>query len=307
MQLPIFQNKLVDYIHSIIKMNDCQIGFSNEVLTMHTFLHLALFPLFTACILLLSGCSFLLTSEQGDPYTPADVVSIVEKEFAALHPRIIIQSSAVEKEKPFQRNRYHLYDQAHEIAFTCTANVKRPTLPFPGGQRSTNVLFSYATVYSDYINAQIIPSAAARGIRLATEAEAQELQASKLTRMVGRGDKIPLFQADHFVFVNADTKGEDAAALCKQVYQLYRPHNDDALLRTLGIRDIAFYYLPSGQEDLKKAEYLMTFRINEEGHKEWDKVLKDNLNGPPNITDAGTLEGKLTNRFHYLIHHAAAR
>lgn len=68
---------------------------------MHTFLQLALSSLFTVCILLLSGCSFLLTTEQGDPYTPADVVSMVEKEFAALQPHLVIQSTAVEKEKPF--------------------------------------------------------------------------------------------------------------------------------------------------------------------------------------------------------------
>lgn len=274
---------------------------------MHTFLHFPLFPLFTACIFLLSGCSFLLTSEQGAPYTPADVISMVETEFAALRPHIVVRSAAVEKEKPFQRNLYCLYDQTHTIAFTCTANVKRPTLPFPGGQRDTDALFSYAMAYSRYINAKIISSSAVRGIRLATEAEAQELQSSKLTRKVGKGDKIPLFQADHFVFINAGTKGADAASLCKQMYQLYRPYNDDALLRTLGMRVIAFYYLPSDQEDLKKADYLMTFRINEKGHKAWDKVLKDNVNGPPNITDARTLEKELANRFHRLIHHAAAR
>lgn len=109
---------------------------------MHTFLQLALSSLFTVCILLLSGCSFLLTTEQGDPYTPADVVSMVEKEFAALQPHLVIQSTAVEKEKPFQRNLYHLYDQAHDIFFTCTANVRRPTLPFPGGQRTTNAFIA---------------------------------------------------------------------------------------------------------------------------------------------------------------------
>lgn len=92
--------------------------FSNEVLSMHTFLQLALSSLCTVCILLLSGCSFLLTTEGGDPYTPADVVSMVEKEFAALQPRLVIQSTAVEKEKPFQHNLYRLYDQTHDISFT---------------------------------------------------------------------------------------------------------------------------------------------------------------------------------------------
>lgn len=274
---------------------------------MHTFLQLALSSLFTVCILLLSGCSFLLTTEQGDHYTPADVISMVEKEFAALQPHLVIQSTAVEKEKPFQRNLYHLYDQAHDIFFTCTADVRRPTLPFPGGQRTTNALFNYAAAYSHYINANIIPSAATRNIRLTTEAEAQELQTSKLTRTVGMGDKTPLFQANHFVFVNADTTGEDAANLCKQIYHLYRPHNDDALLRTLGLRNIAFYYLPSGQEDLKKAVYLMTFRINREGHKEWNKVLKDNINCPLDITDANTQERELANHFQHLICQAAAK
>lgn len=58
---------------------------------------------------------------------------------------------------------------------------------------------------------------------------------------------------------------------------------------------------------LKKAVYLMTFRINEEGHKEWNKVLKDNVNGPPDITDANTLERELANHFQHLIRQAAAR
>ena len=269
---------------------------------MYAFLRSTLYPLFTACILLLSGCSFLLTSEQGDPYTPDDVVSMVEKEFAVLHPHIIVQSTTVKKEKPFQRNFYHLYDQTYEIAFSYTANVQRPTLPFPGGQRNTNALFSYATAYSHYINEQTTPSAAALGIRLATEAEIHTLQSSKLTRTVGKGNQIPLFQANHFAFVNAHTKGADAATLCKQIYQSYRPNKDDSLLRTLGVRDIAFYYLPSEEENLEKAVYLMTFHINKDGHKEWAKVLKDNVNGPSDITDEITLERELADMFHYHIH-----
>lgn len=272
---------------------------------MHAFLRSALFPLAAACVLLLSGCSFLLTTENGDPYTPDEVVSMTEKEFAVLHPDIVIVSAETEKEKPFQRNTYVLCDKAYEITFSCMSNVKLPTLPFPGGQRDTDALFRYAEAYSHYINAQIIPGAAARDIHIATEAEVRELESSKLTRTVGQGDKIPLFEANHYVFVNADTKGEDLADLCREIYQYYRPEKSDALLNTLGIRDIAFYYLPSGQADLKKGVYLTTFRINEEGHKEWARVLKDNVNGPPDITEAGTLERELADRFQRLIRDAA--
>ena len=56
------------------------------------------------CTFLLSGCSFVWTTENGDPATPEDIKASVEKEFSVVHPRLVLQSAVVEKEKPFQRN-----------------------------------------------------------------------------------------------------------------------------------------------------------------------------------------------------------
>lgn len=274
---------------------------------MHTFLRSALFPLFTTCVLLLSGCSFLLTTENGDPYTTGDIVFMLEREFAAVHPHIVVVSTEVEQEKPFQRNIYHLYDETHQISFSCMSVVKYPTLPFPGAQRDTDADFQYADAYSRYINDKLVPIAAAGNIRLATVKEGKELEAGKLKMTVGNGDQISLFHSIHYAFVNADTKGGDMAKLCRQFYQLYRPDNDDALLDNLGFRDITFYYLPSGESDLKKGVYLTKFYINYNGETEWDKVLRNYLNGPHDETDTDKLEKNLEDRFQTIVSEASAK
>lgn len=51
------------------------------------------------CTFLLSGCSFVWTTENGDPATPEDIKASVEKEFSVVHPRLVLQSAVVEKEK----------------------------------------------------------------------------------------------------------------------------------------------------------------------------------------------------------------
>ena len=51
------------------------------------------------CTFLLSGCSFVWITENGDPATPEDIKSSVEKEFSVVHPRLFLQSAVVEKEK----------------------------------------------------------------------------------------------------------------------------------------------------------------------------------------------------------------
>ena len=50
------------------------------------------------CTFLLSGCSFVWTTENGDPATPEDIKASVEKEFSVVHPRLVLQSAVVEKE-----------------------------------------------------------------------------------------------------------------------------------------------------------------------------------------------------------------
>ena len=39
------------------------------------------------------------TTENGDPATPEDIKASVEKEFSVVHPRLVLQSEVVEKEK----------------------------------------------------------------------------------------------------------------------------------------------------------------------------------------------------------------
>ena len=48
------------------------------------------------CSVVLSGCSFIWTTENGDPATPEDIKSSVEKEFSVVHPNLVLQSSVVE-------------------------------------------------------------------------------------------------------------------------------------------------------------------------------------------------------------------
>ena len=99
------------------------------------------------CTFLLSGCSFVWTTENGDPATPEDIKASVEKEFAVVHPNLVLQSSVVEQEKPFQRNVYVFYDESNGFSFTTNSVVQRPTLPVPGGERYTNANFAYSQEY----------------------------------------------------------------------------------------------------------------------------------------------------------------
>ena len=50
------------------------------------------------CSVVLSGCSFIWTTENGDPATPEDIKASVEKEFSVVHPRLVLQSVVVVKE-----------------------------------------------------------------------------------------------------------------------------------------------------------------------------------------------------------------
>ncbi|MBF1759238.1 MAG: hypothetical protein HXP22_08530, partial [Veillonella sp.] len=45
----------------------------------------------------LSGCSFIWTTENGDPATPEDIKASVEKQFSVVHPHLVLQSAVVEK------------------------------------------------------------------------------------------------------------------------------------------------------------------------------------------------------------------
>ena len=176
-----------------------------------------LLVLVCVCSVVLSGCSFIWTTENGDPATPEDIKSSVEKEFAVVHPNLVLQSSVVEKEKPFQRNVYVFYDESNGFSFTTNSVVKWPTLPAPGGERKNDADFAYSQAYLVHLNGSLVERAKQYGMRMATHEEALELAKSKATRVAGT-NKIPLFTYDEIVFVDSSVKGEDVLTFMKSIY-----------------------------------------------------------------------------------------
>lgn len=232
------------------------------------------------CSVVLSGCSFVWTTENGDPATAEDIKSSVEKEFSVVHPNLVLQSSVVEEEKPFQRNVYVFYDESNGFSFTTDSVVKYPTLPAPGGQRDNNADFAYSQVYLVHLNSSLVESAKQYGMRMATHEEALELAKSKATRVAGT-NKIPLFTYDEIVFVDKDVKGEDVLTFMKAIYGQYKPQDSPALLRTE--RSIGFYYLPKGEADKTKAKYLISFRFM--GKNDWKETMLTGIGSTANDTN----------------------
>ena len=232
------------------------------------------------CSVVLSGCSLVWTTANGDPATPEDVKAIVEKEFSVVHPNLVLQSSVVEQEKPFQRNVYVYYDESNGFSFTINSEVKRPTLPAPGGERNNNADFAYSQAYLVHLNSSLVESAKQYGMRMATHEEALELTKSKATRVAGT-NKIPLFTYDEIVFVDKDVKGEDVLTFMKAIYGQYKPQDSPALLRTE--RSIGFYYLPKEEADKTKAKYLISFRFM--GKNDWKETMLTGIGSTANDTN----------------------
>ena len=166
---------------------------------MRLFIKFVLLVLVCVCSVVLGGCSFVWTTENGDPATPEDIKASVEKEFSVVHPRLVLQSAVVEKEKPFQRNVYVFYDESNGFSFTINSVVHRPTLPAPGGERDNDADFAYSQAYLVHLNSSLVESAKQYGMRMATHEETLELAKSKATRVAGT-NKIPLFTYDEIVF-----------------------------------------------------------------------------------------------------------
>ncbi len=166
---------------------------------MRLFVKFVLLGIVSVCSVVLSGCSFIWTTENGDPATPEDIKSSVEKEFSVVHPNLVLQSSVVEKEKPFQRNVYVFYDESNGISFTTNSVVKWPTLPAPGGERKNDADFAYSQAYLVHLNGSLVERAKQYGMRMATHEEALELAKSKATRVAGT-NKISLFTYDDVGF-----------------------------------------------------------------------------------------------------------
>lgn len=250
------------------------------------------------CSVVLSGCSFIWTTANGDPATPEDIKASVEKEFAVVHPNLVLQSSVVEKEKPFQRNVYVFYDESNGFTFTTNSVVKSPTLPAPGGERDNDADFAYSQAYLVHLNGFLVESAKQYGMRMATHEEALGLAKSKVTRVAGT-NKIPLFTYDEIVFVDKSVKGEDVLSFMKSIYSQYKPQDNPALLHTE--RSIGFYYLPNGEEDKTKAKYLISFRFM--GKNDWKETMLTGIGSTANDTTG--VEREFVSILDHMIQHGA--
>lgn len=258
------------------------------------------FPRVLAAIAILgssvfSGCSFMLATESSAPYTVSDVIEMTASEFAACKPHIVPLETRVEKEKPFQRNIYVLYDEANDFTFSCRAVVRRPTLPLPCAQRDTNAYFAYAAGYAAHLNASIRAMTTAKhGFRCAATKEAAALIQSNVKRRQGNRE-FSLFDEGDFIFVSDGAKGADMVMICKGLYDMYKPEGEAALLSALHGRKVTFYYLPPGEEDLTKAVFLLFFKL--EGRNDWAATLSDNPGSSSAEKDIAVLEKNLAHYF----------
>ena len=264
------------------------------------FVRFVLLVLVCICSVVLSGCSFIWTTENGDPATPEDIKAIVEKEFAVVHPRLVLQSAVVEKEKPFQRNVYVFYDESNGISFTTNSVVKWPTLPAPGGERKNDADFAYSQAYLVHLNSSLVERAKQYGMRMATHEEGLELAKSKATRVAGT-NKIPLFRSDEIIFVDKSVKGEDVLTFMKFIYSQYKPQDNPALLHPRSDRSVGFYYLPKGEADKTKAKYLISFRFM--AKNDWKETMLTGIGSTGN--DATAVERDFVKVLDDMIYHAA--
>ena len=250
---------------------------------------------------LLTGCSSTLATESSDPYTPDDVIGMVEEEFSSCAPHLVWEETQVEKEKPFERRIYVLRDTANNFTFSCNAVVRRPTLPRPGAERDTNAFFQYATGYAAHLNAAIGRVAEEYGFRAATTAEAEALIHAGVKRKHLERE-VSLFDEGDFIFVTADARGADLAAVCKALHALYRPNGDGTLLSALYGRKITFYYLPPNETDRTRAVFVAFFTLK--GANDWAATLADNPGSSSNETEVAALEQNLARYFGICLHSA---
>ena len=267
---------------------------------MPLFVRFVLLVLVCVCSVVLSGCSFVWTTENGNPATPEDIKASVEKEFSVVHPRLVLQSAVVEKEKPFQRNVYVFYDEGNGFSFTINSVVHRPTLPAPGGERDNNADFAYSQAYLVHLNSSLVESAKQYGMRMSTHEEALELAKSKATRVAGT-NKIPLYTYDEIVFIDKSVKGEDVLTFMKFIYSQYKPQDNPALLHPRAERHIGIYYLPNGEEDKTKAQYLIGFRYK--ARNDWKETMLTGIGSTGN--DTSGVERDFVKVLDDMIYHAA--
>lgn len=246
------------------------------------------------CGALLSGCSSTLATEGSDPYTVDDVIAMTEEAFSSCRPHLVLVETQVEKEKPFERRIYTLRDTANDFIFSAHAVVRRPELPRPGAERDTDAFFAYAEGYAAHLNAEIGQITARYGFRTATTKEAAALIAAGIKRR-HPGRDVPLFDEGDFIFVTDGARGADMAAVCKSLYDMYRPNGDGTLLSALYDRKITFYYLPPNETDLTQAVFAAFFTLK--GPNDWAATLADNPGSSSSETNPAVMEKNLAHYF----------
>ena len=267
---------------------------------MRLFVRFVLLVIVSVCSVVLSGCSFIWTTENGDPATAEDIKASVEKEFSVVHPNLVLQSSVVEQEKPFQRNVYVFYDESNGFSFTTNSVVQRPTLPVPGGERYTNANFAYSQEYLIHLNAALVERAKQHGLRMATHEEVLKLKKSEATRVAGT-NQIPLFRSNEIIFVDKYVTGEDILTFMKSIYSEYKPQDNPALLHPRADRSVGIYYLPKEEADKTKAEYLIGFRFM--ARNDWKETMLTGIGSTGN--DTSGVERDFVKILDDMIYHAA--
>lgn len=207
---------------------------------------------FTACFLFTGlgvyGIYYFFTGgcdENSEPYSAYEVREQIEEEYG-FPIELEYLGETVTKNKPWKMVDYAFRDKERDFTFTAHAKVApiNASIPFiilPGGR-------SYYTDYParclDRLNDEVQKCAAKRGLRFITPEE-------KAAHLGCQGDVDTVFLTD-------ERQLGDAAELFLEIAQIY----DVARFGKHGARrDIAFCYLPPGEEDLKKAQFLCTLYL----------------------------------------------
>ena len=215
----------------------------------------------------LSGCDFFVT-ENSDPYTADEVAAMVNGKFHAYGAQVVPEGVQTLREKPFQRNRYALYDAGNGIRFTAAA---------------------YAEGYFAHLYPAV--NAAAADVHL-TAASPEEAAALRGNHVMHEGE--PLFDQGDFIFLH-EARGADAVDLCRALHALYRPQGDDTLLTEAHGRRITFCCLPEGTEEQARAVPIMTFYLR--AGEDWAQTLYENPGHSSGEKDAALLEERLAQYF----------
>lgn len=236
----------------------------------------------------LSGCDFFVT-ENSDPYTADEVAAMVNGKFHSYGAQVVSEGEQTLREKPFQRNRYALYDAGNGIHFNAVAEIQRAQFPYPFLYRDTDAAAAYAEAYFAHLYPAVNAVAVDVHLRAASPAEAAALRENHVMH-----EGAPLFDQGDFIFLH-EARGADAVDLCRALHALYRPQGDDTLLTEAHGRRITFYYVPEGTEEQARAVPIMTFYLR--AGEDWAQTLYENPGHSSGERDAALLEERLAEYF----------